>query len=128
MGVGSSKSSSPSSSTMSDNDIVEAVSSNCISNVDDTRIITSVSTTDTRSARKRVSELALELATAKRPKQAVQLELCREKIRMLDLEKKLEKEIEKYKSQHLKMKNIESLIDEKRKHIADLNTMLNEYE
>jgi hypothetical protein len=64
---------SPSSSTMSDNDIVEDVSSNNISNVDDTRIITSVSTTDTRSARKRVSDLALEMATAKRAKEDVQL-------------------------------------------------------
>jgi chromosome segregation ATPase len=98
------------------------------SNVDDTRIITSVSTTDTRSARKRVSDLALEMATAKRPKEDVQLDLLRENIRMTDLEKKLEKEIEKYESLHLKMKKFESLIDEKRKLIADLNTELNEYE
>jgi hypothetical protein len=47
---------------------------------------------------------------------------------MVDLDKKLEKEIEKYKSLHLKIRKLESLIDEKRKHIADLNTELNEYE
>jgi hypothetical protein len=65
---------------MSDYDIVEDVSSNNISIVDDTRILASVSTTDTRSARKRVSDLALELATAKRAKEDVQLKLLRENI------------------------------------------------
>jgi hypothetical protein len=47
---------------------------------------------------------------------------------MADLDKKLEKEIEKYETLHLKMKKLECLIDEKRKLIVDLNTELNEYE
>jgi predicted transcriptional regulator len=113
---------------MPDNSIVETVSSNDISNVDDTRIITSVSTTDTRSARKRVSDLALEMATAKRPKQDIQMELAREKLQLDELDEKLKKEIEKYKIQHNKMKNLERLIDNKNKHIVDLRNMLNEYE